>query len=72
MRKLGVYVDGANILQARNKKLMSQRELAEAVGVTRVTITQMETKPERRFMPSKVRKVSETLGLPIEQVVKEQ
>lgn len=72
MRKIGIHVNGNKILQARNKRLLTQGELAEEVGVTRVVITQMETKPERRFMPSNVRKLSETLGLSIEEIVKGQ
>lgn len=72
MRKVGVHVNGNKISQARNKQLMTQRELAEEVGVTRVTIAQMETKQDRRFMPSSVRKLSKALGLPVEEIVNEQ
>lgn len=72
MRKVGVHVNGNKISQARNKQLMTQRELAEEVGVTRVTIAQMETKSDRRFMPSSVRKLSKALSLPVEEIVNEQ
>ena len=72
MRKVGVHVNGNKISQARNKHLMTQRELAEEVGVTRVTIAQMETKSDRRFMPSSVRKLSKALGLPTEEIINEQ
>jgi DNA-binding XRE family transcriptional regulator len=71
MRRAGIYVNGNKISQARYKQLMTQGELANIVGVTRVAIAQMETKPERRFMPSNVRKVSEALGLSIDEVVKD-
>jgi transcriptional regulator with XRE-family HTH domain len=55
------------IREARQRKLLSQRELAEKAGVSETTIVKLEmgaTRPQ----PRTLRKIAEALGLGIEEM----
>lgn len=57
---------GEKIKQLRLKKLMSQKDLAEAAGVSRVTISSIENKKRNSFSTSTLNKIGKALGVTVD------
>ena len=55
---------GTKIRRARERKRMSQEELAEAVGVHRVTVSQWEA--DRAYPRNRIGALEEVLGISLE------
>jgi transcriptional regulator with XRE-family HTH domain len=59
----GMFSQGELIRLLRRRKGWTQRDLAQAAGVTQTTIVRLE-KGKRGAMISTIRKVAEALGVP--------
>lgn len=59
----GMTVLGADIKKARTERLMSQREFADALGLSVGGLQRIEAADRVDVMPSTIRRLGEFLGL---------
>lgn len=63
-------LDGAKVEELRKKALMTQQELAEKVGVHRITIVRLVNE-EQQPMISTVGKIAKALGVQMSDLIKD-
>lgn len=63
-----MWVDGAKLREARERRLMTQPELSERSGVMIATISRIENGLQQPRIPT-VRKLAEVLGIDPEEMI---
>ncbi len=64
-----MQIDGEKIRRARERQVLSLRELAEKSGVTYVTLWRIETGATGPARPATIRKIAAGLGVPPESLI---
>ena len=58
-----VKIDGEKVQAARERRFLSQRELAERAGINRNTVWRIETSGHTEVHPRTIRKIAEALSV---------
>ena len=58
-----VKIDGEQVQAARERRFLSQRELAERAGINRNTVWRIETSGDTEVHPRTIRRLAEALAV---------
>jgi transcriptional regulator with XRE-family HTH domain len=58
-----VKIDGEQVQAARERRFLSQRELAERAGINRNTVWRIETSGDTEVHPRTIRRLAEALSV---------